>query len=191
MCDSSCISLGDAAETPKDHFYCGSRKFVDNKNKWLLGNPCAKFVGFGCTHAPLGDEQLAFFQTIDHSCLTQIALRGNFTDRTVEMIAQAIECSQTIQNVLIWSNHITLKSYEMIANALKVNKSLKLLEISNNAVPLPVKTIRSFFVQALEINPIRNWDSEWVFRDTKTWLIFEFSAPIDATYKISVMSPLN
>lgn len=91
---------------------------------------------------------------------------NKLTDVTGVKIAQFVESSKTIEIVSIWGNQFSEITYVAMANALRVNTSLRIISMNQN-LSIDSTRVSRFFVDALRINPNRPINTKWHLFDQK------------------------
>ncbi len=123
-----------------------------------------KYVALaGQVHAKYVDHQLdAMFECLINcpNNVTHLNVSSNnLTDYSGFKIARFIKSSTTISVVSMGGNNFAEGTYLAIADALRVNTSLKVLHISG--IPPPSPHIYAAFAEALRVNPVRPEGSFW------------------------------
>jgi hypothetical protein len=88
--------------------------------------------------------------------------RNCLTDETGVKLARYVAASSTVRTLFLSENQFGLETYLAMAEALKVNTSLRYLFITGNRAD-DKSRIDAAFVGALQLNPNRSVKSDWCF----------------------------
>jgi hypothetical protein len=95
--------------------------------------------------------------------VTDVFLSENdLTDKVGVKLAQYVAASATIEHLCLTNNHFTNVTFLALADALRVNTSLKNLYLFDNESENMIE-VEAAFIQALRWNPLRPIGSTWKF----------------------------
>lgn len=104
----------------------------------------------------LVDLRLTRFDFITHVCLSN----NRLTDETGVKLARYVAASSTVISFSLDNNRFGAATYLAVAEALRVNTSLRELYLYGNQA-VDESRVDAAFIDALRVNPNRPFDSEW------------------------------
>lgn len=102
----------------------------------------------------------------DPDTVTEINLSYNLlTHETGAKLAQLVAKSSTLRSLILWNNNFTDETYLAMAAALRVNSSLRVLELGDNRPIEDRDRVDAAFIEALRHNPHRPQMTIWSLQE--------------------------